>query len=151
MRIGLSRPLMRSVASFRKAVLSRQSTVPKRPLSLSRLPAGICVPAWEEAPGLTLSALCGCGREAGVASAGPSAGGTQCHRWAGGASGRDLGLGPEGEAVHLWQAGCAAWKIGRGLQLGPAVWPRHFPVFYLVTVHATWEKLAHGIELNLRV
>lgn len=89
------------------------------------------MPAREEAPGLTLSALCGCGREAGVASAGPSAGGTQCHRWAGGASGRDLGLGPEGEALHLWQAGCAAWKIGRGLRLGPAVWPRHFPVLLL--------------------
>lgn len=37
--------------------------------------------------------------------------------------------------------GCGAWKIGRGLGLGPAVWLRHFPVvrlsdcqFYLETV-----------------
>lgn len=125
---------MRSVALLRKAVLSPQSTVPKK--ASPSWPA--CAPVLGR-PSLLWAAV------HGTCSVSSRQTPVQLHTVSG------MGCGwkcAAREALHPWVRGCGVWKIGRGLGAGPAVQPRHFTVVRLSDVSVTWKQLADGRELN---
>ena len=126
-RIVLSKPLMRSIASFWNMVLSSQHCA-KKPFFPDCLlePMQLCVskrhPRGNRLLGLPLSALRGCGWELECQQQAPV---PWTHRATEGVwveVGELRATGLESEAVCPWVAGHGAWKIGRWLGLGPAVW-----------------------------